>query len=676
MKVLIAEDNADDRKILKYNFEHRGNTTIEAASGKEALALASANKPDLIISDALMPDMDGFEFLRALKSDDTLKDIPFIFYSAVYTGFKEEELALSLGADAFVVKPKEPDEFWQEILAIIENLKLKKKKLIDSSLMQEDEEYLRNYSKIVATKLEEKVRELSKAVEKIDLTESRYTNLFISMRDVIIITDPERNIVEVNQPALRNIFGYESDEVVGKNTRIFFASEDDYRMTGLAVFDAREYVEDKMFEVFYRRKNGEIFTGEIHAHKFLDRYGKPIGNIGVVRDITERKKLETQLIHAQKMEAVGRLAGGIAHDFNNILTAMIGYCTLSKMKMKEDDPQKYYIEQVLALSERAASLTNGLLAFSRKQVINTQPINVNDAVHKVEKLLARLIGEDISLKTVLKDINLIILADTFQIEQVLINLATNARDAMPNGGSLIITTERTMMDDSFIDAHGYGKEGEYALITVSDSGTGMEKSILGRIFEPFFTTKELGSGTGLGLSIVYGIIKQHNGFINVYSEIGKGTTFRIYLPLVMFGIEKTEEDLEHLPLAGGSETILLVEDDEEARTVTKIILESVGYNVIEAADGEEAIEKFMDNKDSVELLLLDVVMPKKSGKAVCDEIKKIRHDIKVLFTSGYTADIINSKGLLKEGLEFIPKPARPRILLERIRKILDKRGLI
>lgn len=530
MKVLIVEDNADDRKILKYNFEHRGNTTIEAASGKEALGLASANKPDLIISDALMPDMDGFEFLRAVKSDDALKDIPFIFYSAVYTGGKEEELALSLGADAFIVKPKEPDEFWQEILAIIENSKLKKNSLIQS-FYKKDEEYLKSYSKIIATKLEEKVRELSEAIEKIELTESRYTNLFSSMRDVIIITDPERNIVEVNQPALRNIFGYESDEVIGKNTLIFFANEEDYRMTGLAVFDAREYVEDKMFEVFYRRKNGEVFAGEIHAHKFLDRYGKPIGNIGVVRDITERKKLEAQLIHSQKMEAVGKLAGGIAHDFNNILTAMIGYCTLSKMKMKENDPQRYYIEQILALSERAASLTNGLLAFSRKQMINPQPINVNDAVHKVEKLLARLIGEDISLKTVLKDINLNILADSVQIEQVLINLATNARDAMPNGGGLIITTERTVMDNSFIDSHGYGKEGEYALITVSDSGTGMEKSMLGRIFEPFFTTKEFGKGTGLGLSIVYGIIKQHNGFINVYSETGKGTTFRIYLPL-------------------------------------------------------------------------------------------------------------------------------------------------
>lgn len=674
MKVLIAEDNADDRKVLKYNFEHRGNTTIEAVSGKEALELASVNKPDLIISDALMPEMDGFEFLRAVKSDDALKDIPFIFYSAVYTGFKEEELALSLGAEAFVVKPKEPDEFWQEILSIIENSKLKKKKLINSKLIQEDEEYLRSYSKIVATKLEEKVRELSEAIEKIELTEGRYTNLFSSMRDVILIADLERNIVEVNQPALRNIFGYESDEVIGKNTRIFFANEEDYRMTGLAVFDAREYVEDRIFEVSYRRKNGEIFTGEIHAHKFIDRYGKPIGNIGVIRDVTERKKLETQLIHIQKMEAVGRLAGGIAHDFNNILTAMIGYCTLSKMKMREDDPQKYYIEQILALSERAASLTNGLLAFSRKQVINPQPMNVNDAVHKVEKLLARLIGEDISLKTVISDTNLNILADSVQIEQVLINLATNARDAMPDGGNLVITTERTVMDDFFIDSHGYGKAGEYALIAVSDTGTGMERSILGRIFEPFFTTKELGRGTGLGLSIVYGIIKQHNGFINAYSEIGKGTTFRIYLPLLRLGIEKKEEVLEYLPLAGGSETILLAEDDEDSRNVTKIILESVGYNVIEAADGEEAIKTFMDNKDSIELLLLDVVMPKKSGKDVCDEIKKIRPDIKVLFTSGYTADIINSKGLLKEGLEFTPKPARPRILLERIRKLLDKRG--
>lgn len=551
MKVLIADDNADDRKILKYNFEHHGNTTIEATNGKEALELALANKPDLIISDALMPEMDGFEFLRSLKSNDALKDIPFIFYSAVYTGYKEEDLALSLGAEAFIIKPKESYEFWQEILAIIENLKLKERQLINSNLIQEDEEFLRSYSKIVATKLEEKARELNVALEKIELTESRYTNLFSSMKDVIIIADLELNIVEVNQPALRNIFGYESNEVIGKNIRILFANEKDYRMAGLAVFDAKEYVKDKMFEVLYRRKNGGIFTGEIHAHKFMDRYSKAVGNIGMIRDITERKKLEAQLIHAQKMEAVGRLVGEIAHDFNNILTAIIGYCTLSKMKMKEYDPQRYYIEQILALSERVALLTNGLLAFSRQQVINPQPLNINDAVHKVEKLLARLIGEDIFLKTVLKGEDLNILADSVQIEQVLINLATNARDEMPHGGSLVITTERTMIDNFFIDSYGYGKEGEYALITVSDSGTGMEKSILGRIFEPFFITRELGRGTGLGLSIVYGVIKQHNGFINVYSEIGKGTTFRIYLPLIMHGNEKTEEGLEHLPLEGG-----------------------------------------------------------------------------------------------------------------------------
>ncbi len=672
MKVLIAEDNYDDRKMLKYTLEHQGNTTIEAGNGKKALELASANIPDLIISDALMPDMDGFEFLRAIKSDDKLKDIPFIFYSATYIGDKEEALALSLGADAFIAKPKEPDEFWNEILAIIENSKLKKRKHSDSHLVKDDEEYLKSYSKIVATKLEEKVKELNDAIQKIELTESRYTNLFNSMRDVIIITDIERNILEVNQPALRNIFGYESDEVIGKNTRIFFANEEDYHKTGVEIFDLKEYIEDVIFEILYKRKNGEVFAGELHAHKFLDKTGVPLGNMGIIRDITDRKKLEAQLIHSQKMEAVGRLAGGLAHDFNNILTAMIGYCTLSKMKMSEDDPQRHYIEQILTLSEKAASLTNGLLAFSRKQVMKLEPVNINEVIKKVEKLFSRLIGEDISIKIAFKENNLYILADNIQIEQVLFNLATNARDAMPNGGILAITTEHTRIDNLFIDMHGYGSLGDYALITVSDSGIGMEKDILQNIFEPFFTTKELGRGTGLGLSIVYGIIKQHNGFINAYSEKNKGTTFKIYLPLIRPSSIIIEEECEHLPMVGGTETILLVEDDADSRNVTKIILQHAGYHMIEAADGKEAIKKFIQYKDLVDFLLLDVVLPLKSGKEVYDEIRNIRTDIKTLFISGYTADIINSKGLLREGLEFIAKPIQPKILLQKIREILDK----
>lgn len=672
MRVLIVEDNMHDRKILKYNFENRGHSTIEANNGKEALERAVAEKPDLIISDALMPEMDGFELLRAVKSDDALKDIPFVFYSAVYTGLKEELLAISLGAEAFIVKPKEPDEFWHEIVKIIENYKLKKKRDYHALHIREDEVFLRSYSKIVAAKLEEKVSELSNAIRKIELTESRYTNLFSSIRDVIIIADMERNIIEVNQPALKSMFGYESDEVIGKKTRILFANEEDYQNSGLAVFDAKEYFADKIFEVLYRRKDGEIFTGELHAHKFIDKFGTLIGNVGIIRDITDRKKLETQLISAQKMEAVGCLAGGIAHDFNNILTAIIGYCTLSKMNMKEDDPQQHYIGQILSLSERAASLTSGLLAFSRKQAIKLQPVNINDIVQKVEKLLARMIGEDIFLKTDIKDSDLNIFADTVQIEQILFNLVTNARDAMPNGGSLFITTEKIKIDNAFIDAQGFGKEGEYALMTVSDSGLGIEDAALQRIFEPLFTTKEVGKGTGLGLSIVYGIVMQHNGFIDFYSEKDKGTTFRIYLPLINQGFKKTEKAIEHVSPMVGRETILIVEDDMNIRNVSRIILENFGYKVIEASDGQEAIAKFIDNKDTIELVLLDVIMPKKGGKEVCEEISKIKPEIKILFMSGYHNDIINSKGLHRKGLEFIQKPASPHELLRKIREMFDK----
>jgi len=410
---------------------------------------------------------------------------------------------------------------------------------------------------------------------------------------------------------------------------------------------------------------------EIRAIPRFDSNNNLIGLIHVVRDITDKKKLEDQLRHAQKMEAVGTLTGGISHDFNNILTAIIGYGSILKMKLKDDDPLRGHADQILAAAERAANLTNSLLAFSRKQVINPTPVNINDIVKGVQKLLLRVIGEHIEMKTSLTDEDLPVMADSGQIEQVLINLCTNARDAMPDGGVLSIGTALAMLDDEYIRTYGYGKSGTYALISISDTGTGMDEKTRERIFEPFFTTKETGKGTGLGLSIVYGIIKQHNGYINCYSELGKGTTFKIYLSLTKAKVEETEL-MELITPVGGTETILLAEDDNEVRNLTKTVLEESGYKVIEAIDGEDAINKFMKNKDKIQLLLLDVIMPKISGKEVYHRMKKIRPDIKILFSSGYPADFIHRKEILDEGLNFISKPIPPRDILKRVREVLDK----
>jgi two-component system cell cycle sensor histidine kinase/response regulator CckA len=289
----------------------------------------------------------------------------------------------------------------------------------------------------------------------------------------------------------------------------------------------------------------------------------------------------------------------------------------------------------------------------------------------VENFLIRVIGEDIELKTALAEESLVVMADGSQVEQLLMNLATNARDAMPKGGLLEISTSRLEMDDGFIKAHGYGRPGPYALVSVEDNGIGMDGKIQEKIFEPFFTTKEEGKGTGLGLSIVYGIVKQHNGYINLYSEPEKGSTFRIYFPITQSAIEETAPKEREAPI-GGTETILLGEDDPVVRQLTRTILEQFGYTVIEARDGEEAVANFAENRDAIRLLLLDIVMPKKSGKAAAEEIKTTGSDVRVLYTSGYTANIVHQKGILEEGLNFITKPFAPHELLKKVREVLDQ----
>ena len=399
--------------------------------------------------------------------------------------------------------------------------------------------------------------------------------------------------------------------------------------------------------------------------------GEISGLLGTYMDITERRKLEDQLRHAQKMEAVGQLAGGIAHDFNNVLSAIIGYGHITLMKMAKDDPQRLNIQQILDAADRAAHLTKDLLLFSRKQISDRKPVDLNAIIRTVEKFLARVIGEDIAFKTILHGEPIPVLADMHQLEQVLMNLATNARDAMPKGGILTIATEQIMLDKEFVAIHGYASPGVYAMITVADMGIGMDEQTRQRIFEPFFTTKNVGKGTGLGMAVVYGIIKQHEGYINVYSEPGKGTTFRIYLPLISSEIieEKKEAQVDYSER--GTETILVAEDDESLRELTVSILQEFGYKVVVAVDGEDAVKKYMENKDRIQLLLFDIVMPKKTGKEAYDEIKGIKPDIRVIFLSGYAPDIIRQKGLLENNESVIYKPISPANLLKKVRNVLN-----
>jgi PAS domain S-box-containing protein len=410
---------------------------------------------------------------------------------------------------------------------------------------------------------------------------------------------------------------------------------------------------------------------ESYAVPFYDEKNKKFVMLSVTRDVTERHKLEEQLSQAAKMEAIGTLTGGIAHDFNNILTVIMGYGEILEGEMAPADRLRNYVSHILAASKKGAALIDSLLAFSRKQVIHTRAVEVADIVRSAEQFLPRLIGGDIELKTVPSDERLTILADPAQIERVLMNLASNARDAMPNGGQLLITTEQVGLDDDFINSRGYGKAGRYAVITVSDTGTGMDEETRERLFEPFFTTKGTGKGTGLGLSTAYGIIRQHNGYINVYSVPGKGSSFKVYLPLVENKIPADDVPPPGPP-GGGTETVLLAEDDDTVRGLTRSLLERHGYKVIEAVNGEDAIEKFMKNKDAVQLLLFDVVMPGKNGKEAYEAIKKIRAGVKIIFASGHPGEILNDNVNRGEKIELLSKPVLSAELLRKVREVLDK----
>lgn len=375
----------------------------------------------------------------------------------------------------------------------------------------------------------------------------------------------------------------------------------------------------------------------------------------------EKAQLTEQLLHAQKMEAVGTLAGGLAHDFNNMLTAIAGYGALLRDELEDDGPGSTYVSEILYAADKATTLTRRLLTFSRKQPINPVTMNLNIAILDINKLLLRFLNEKIDLRLELTPEDLFVKADQVHIEQVLINLVTNARDAMPTGGVLVI---RTSLLEGGDGTTGAG----YARLSVSDTGTGISSSIKARIFDPFFTTKEVGKGTGLGLSIVYGIIKQHNGSIEVDTSPAKGTSIHIHLPLTE-RTESAEKETDSLT-TGGNETVLLAEDDFTVRMLGKHLLAKCGYHVIEAEDGQDAVEKFLANRDVIQVLLLDVVMPKKNGRQVYEEISKIRPDIKALFMSGYPRDIMGNHDLVEEGFNFITKPLHTVELLAKLRAVI------
>lgn len=467
--------------------------------------------------------------------------------------------------------------------------------------------------------------------------------------------------------------GFESDsEIIGKNIHqlIHHTRADGTPFPVRECKMCRSYVGGQKVhvqnEVFLRR-DGSSFPCEYWAHPIME--GENVaGAVVTFLDISERRQLEDQLLHAQKLEAIGLLAGGIAHDFNNILSAMMGYGELLHKSLQGDDRLQRYSEQVVALSKRGGELTRALLLFSRKQEMSPEPIDLGRVVRELEKILDRILGEKIELKTNLFRGNLTVMADRGHLDQVLMNLVTNARDAMPNGGLLSIETALFTVDEAFAQKHAFSVPGTYACLSVSDNGMGIDEETKEKMFEPFFTTKGIGKGTGLGLSIVYGIVKQHGGFIDVYSEIGIGTRFRICFPLCTMADKAVTVSP---PVRHGTETLLVAEDDPDVRAVLAAVLTSNGYRVLEAANGDAAVEAYEANKERIDLLLLDVIMPGRNGWQVWEEIRGRHPDMKVVFMSGYTDDIINRQGMLGSGMTLIEKPITSDRLLKILGDVFD-----
>jgi PAS domain S-box-containing protein len=506
-------------------------------------------------------------------------------------------------------------------------------------------------------------------------SEARYRTLIENIPQAVLLKDRESKYISINT-AYALAFGLRQEEVIGKSDYDFHPKHlaDKFRQEDRLVMEAAEYM---MFEEEHVQGGKKRIYDKVKV-PVRDGMGKIIGVLSTLSDITQRKrseeehkKLEAQFRQAQKMEAVGRLSGGVAHDFNNMLGVIMGFTELAIMKLPVDDPIQMYLDEVRTAAQRSADITRQLLAFARKQIIVPKALDLNDTIPSMLKMLRRLIGEDIDLLwKPAKDLWPVKM-DPAQIDQVLANLMVNARDAIAGVGKITISTGKVEFDEHYCENHVGSAPGRYVLLAVSDDGCGMDKETLSKLFEPFFTTKEIGKGTGLGLATIYGIVKQNNGFIDVYSEPGHGTTFKIYLPRQEPQEAATEQPHKPAEVQTGTETVLLVEDEKSLLKFARMLLEELGYTVLAAGSPREAIQLAKEYTNEIHLLMTDVVMPKMSGRELCVQLEASRPSLKCLYMSGYTADVIAHQGVLDEGVYFLQKPFSRETLATKVREALS-----
>lgn len=493
-------------------------------------------------------------------------------------------------------------------------------------------------------------------------------NLVEHLPHRIIVKDRNSTTLFCNSNYARDV-GLPVGEIIGKDAFAFHPPElaEAYHQDDRNVMSSGESID---VEEVYRVGDDDIWVHTVKV-PYRDETGETIGVLVVFEDVTERKELEAKLRQSQKLEGIGQLAGGVAHDFNNLLTVILGHCELMTRALDPRDPLTSNLDEIRQCGNRAAELTRQLLAFSRRQVLQVKILDLNALVTGVNTMLQRLIGEDVDLQLALAPNLGHIKADPGQIEQVIVNLVVNARDAMPNGGRLTVETANAVLDAEYAAQHVAVAPGAYVVLSVTDSGCGMDAATAGRIFEPFFTTKPPGKGTGLGLSTAYGIVKQSGGNIWCYSEVGQGTTFKIYLPVVAGG-ETNLWSKQPAPAAGGIETLLLAEDDESVRNLIRQMLVADGYTVIATANGAEALAEFESRGEEVDLVITDLVMPDMGGRELEKRLIEINPDVKMLFVSGYAGDAASRHGIVEEGATFLAKPFSHDALGRKIRELLDR----
>jgi two-component system, cell cycle sensor histidine kinase and response regulator CckA len=683
--LLIVDNNEKNLYFLETLLQAHGFQTLTASNGEQALAMARKELPILIISNILTPVMDGFILCRHCKQDPILREVPFILYTADYYCSDPigEALAPAQGPELFILKPANPKVFMEQIRWVLN--KYNPWQLTESVPNPKDEPVLlTDCNTAPIGKLENKLTELERINEALRKNEEKYRLIIDYMADTIWIMDMNMRFTYIS-PSIIHLRGYTVEEAI-EQTLDQMMTPDSLQVV-LKVFEEEMALEasgiaepdrTRTLELEEYKKDGSTVWVDNSLSFLRDNNNKATAILGVTRDITERKRaeqentnLQEQFRQAQKMEAVGRLAGGVAHDFNNLLSIILGYGEIIMEELSSGHPHHELLKEIYDAGMRAKNLTRQLLLFSRKQSLQIKVVDVNALVAGFKKMLRRIIGEDIRLELMLTSDKTIVKADMSQLEQVLMNLAVNARDAMEDGGVLAIETDIIELDDLYASKKPNVVPGKYVMIALTDTGIGMDHETLDHIFEPFFTTKGKNKGTGLGLATTYGIIKKHGGNIWVYTEPGQGTTFKIYLPLVSEEVTPKSEPHARIESVDVAATILVVEDDPAVRKIACSILGGKGYKVLDSGVPEKAVDIARNHKAPIHLLVSDIVMPGMKGPQVYEKISKYHPDIKVLYMSGYSESSILHYGIDADNAEFIQKPLTVKSLLVKVANMLN-----